>query len=324
MVRAVDELVSGASVEGTVWYAAAPLELEQRTAVSVFAYSRPPYFRRVLRSLATNPESQRLPFYFFLDGGPRATERENIQAIKQCRLPHAHVLRRPRNFGVGLNVLRAKRLLFDVMGYDAVVHLEDDAVVSPHFLGLLLRLLRWATERYDNVGAVQCYDLCLMSSEEKRRRLSHVRPRCTTAPWFGYALTRGAWHEIRDLLFEYQQRFLVGRPYLQRDHHAILRFVRDLVERGPRPPQGSVAPRDPKARVGLLRRDLGSGQDTMTALAMWRVGLVRLCTVVSRGLYIGRVGAHSTEAQFRAVRFHEAELDVFEEDRTLSQFEIVL
>ena len=47
------------------------------TAVAIIAYNRPEYFKQLLESLAKNPESQELPFFFFLDGGDRTAQEEN-------------------------------------------------------------------------------------------------------------------------------------------------------------------------------------------------------------------------------------------------------
>ena len=290
--------------------------------VCVIAYNRPHYFQDVARSLAANPESRDLPLHFFLDGGPGATQPENEAIISACGFPRRRVVRRTRNLGCEANIVQAHRFMFDEAGCDAIIHLEDDLVLSPHYLRLTRRLLEWATAHYDNVGAVQAWDRCLLSRAEKRERLRHVRPRCQSAHWWGYALARRAWDRMRHVVDAYEERFLCRETGDRLDDGAVRAFIRQTVDGGPRAPGGRLAPAEPNAEPGFLHPHVATGNDSIHALALWQAGLVRLCTVVNRARNVGRVGLHATEEFFEATRLDEVALDVFDEDRDLSSFEI--
>ena len=71
--------------------------------------------------------------------------------------------------GFGANTVRSRAAMFDECGYDNVLLVEDDLVLASHYIGLVARLLAWATGTFDNVGAVQAWDQCLVSRDEKAR-----------------------------------------------------------------------------------------------------------------------------------------------------------
>jgi hypothetical protein len=290
--------------------------------VSVIAYNRPHYFRDVVRSIEANPESQTLPFHFFLDGGPEATQEENLAVIRESSIRHAHVAAQPRNLGCQANTIGSRQAMFDELGYDSVLMIEDDLVLNAHYIGLVTRLLAWAEETFDNVGAVQAWDRCIMSREEKAHCLRQVRPRCMGAHWQGYILTRPAWLDMRDVLVEYKERFLAGGEDGM-DDAAIRAFIRDKAGQTPARVGGRTAPDEPGASDGFFHPNVATGNDAIHALALRQSGRVRLCSVVNRSLQIGRTGIHSTSDQFEAMGLHEVRLNVFDEDRTLSEFELV-
>jgi hypothetical protein len=288
----------------------------------VLAYNRPAHLRRVVESIAANPEAWDLPLVFFLDGGPGATVDENERVIRESALPRTHIVRHPRNLGCESNTIGAHRFLLEEMRCDVMLHLEDDLVLSPHYVGLMRRMVEWAASHYDNIAGVQGWERCLLTPEEKRERLRLVRPRCTSTHWWGYTLTRHAWARMRGVIDEYEERFLRDRADNTLDDAGIRQFIRDTVERGPGKPAGRLAPPEPNAEAGFLHPHTATGNDAIHALAMWKAGLVRLCTVVNRALPIGREGLHGTSDYFEAMELHRVTLDVFEEDRALSEFEM--
>jgi len=290
--------------------------------VSVIAYNRPHYMAKVVRSIESNPESQTLPFHFFLDGGSGATQEENLATIRQSTIRDVHVVAREGNLGCQANTIESRREMFDELGYETVLLVEDDLVLSSHCIGLVTRLLAWATDSFDNVGAVQAWDTCLMSREEKAHRLCHVRARSMSAHWWGYALTGRAWQAMRPVMTEYEERFL-GNGDGGMDHEAIRRFITETAKRDPISVGGGTVPDEPGARDGFFQANVATGNDAIHALAMWQAGLVRLCGVVNRAQQIGRVGLHGTDEQFVAMGMDRVQLDVFEEDRTLSAFELI-
>jgi hypothetical protein len=291
--------------------------------VCMIAYNRPECLDSVVRSLEANPESGDYPFHFFLDGGPDATQDANERIIRESRIRDARVVPRERHWGCEANTIRAHDTLFVENGYDVVMCLEDDLVVSPHYLGLLKRMLAWATDRFENVASVQAWDRCLLPRDDKARRLHLVGCRSTSVHWWGYAVTRRAWERMRPLVCDYEERFARDADG-GIDDAAVRSFIYEAADREPEAVGGTVVPFEAGTREGFLHPNVATGNDTIHALAMWQAGLVRLCTVVNRALPVGRVGVHCTGEQFEAMGLHRVQLDVFDEDRTLSEFELVI
>lgn len=294
-----------------------------RTGACMIAHNRPHYFRRVVESIAVNPEARTMPFHFFLDGGEGATQEENRRIIAGADLPHAQVVCRPCHMGCEANTIGAHREMFEDHEYEIVIHLEDDLVLGPHYLGLTQRLLAWATMQYDNVAGVQAWNRCALSRDLKEEKLRLVEPHCTDRHWWGYALTRHAWQQMYPVVAEYQGRFLDGREGDHLDDEGVRRFIRETVDQGAATMEGRVLP-SPRTAEDAFRHPLtATGNDSIHALAMWKAGLVRLCTVVNRALAIGRIGLHGTEEFFEQAGFAAVRLDVFEEDKSLDGFEVV-
>jgi hypothetical protein len=294
-----------------------------RVAACMIAYNRPHYFRPVMESIAANPEARTIPIHFYLDGGRDAAQEENHRIIAESGLPNTHIVCRDGHFGCEANTIGAHCYLFSQTDCDVVLHLEDDLVLGPHYMGLMLRLLAWANANYDNVASVQAWNRCLLDVESKRSRLACVEPRCTSRHWWGYALTRRAWQAMLPVITEYRSRFLDGRSGNALDDEGVRAFIRSVVDGGPASPPGRVLTSPPWAEESFRHPHTATGNDAIHAVAMWKAGLVRVCTVVNRALAIGRVGLHGTEDFFDQTGFGDVKLDLFPEDETLDTFEVV-
>lgn len=106
--------------------------------IALFAWRRPDHLRRVLDSLAANPEAAATDVTAFCDG-PRdesqRTETESVNALlagfKGFR--SLRIVRRDANVGLARNIVEGVTEIVEREG--RVIVLEDDLVVSPAFLG---------------------------------------------------------------------------------------------------------------------------------------------------------------------------------------------
>ena len=258
--------------------------------VVVIGYNRPRYFEKVLESLEKNPESQNLPFFFFLDGGPESRQAEYNEIIEKRKFPLKTVINRDRNLGCGLNIINAREHVFDRLGFDAAMIFEDDMIVSPHYIGLGFRLLRQFPD-----DCVQCWSKCIQTREWKMERLGQVST--GKFHFWGYALGRATWDRISPILKEYRSKFLVG-PYNQRNSEGIRKWFGTLVENPPH----------------------ATGQDAATEMALQAQGIKRIVTIVNRGKYIGEEGIHQKARIFKRMGFDQVNLDIFPEDREIKEF----
>ena len=258
--------------------------------VVVIGYNRPRYFEKVVKSLESNPESQNLPFFFFLDGGPESRQAEYNEIIKKHKFPLKTIINRDRNLGCGLNIINAREHVFDRLGFDAAMIFEDDMIVSPYYIGLGFRLLQQFPD-----NCVQCWSKCIQTREWKINKLNRVVT--GKAHFWGYTLNKTTWNRISPILKEYQAKFLAD-PYRDRDDNAIREWFGTLVE----------------------HPSHATGQDAATEIALRVSKIKRIITMVNRGKYIGKEGIHLTSIGYEKARFGQVNLDIFPEDIEIKEF----
>jgi hypothetical protein len=290
---------------------------DQETAVVIIGYNRPYYFKELIASLEANPESQTLPFFFILDGGDDATPQDYVAIIKKSQIKNKHIFIRPYNYGLHRNIISGLRFMFDWCGFKRIVHFEDDIVVTPDYIGLMLRLDEWAHATYDNIGAVQGFRPCRLSSEEKVKNLSRVAE--FAGNWLGYCMRQTVWDSIKSLVYEYETKFLYpGRWRPEK----IKRWMYEKLAKG-RAKMGIRHDRSwsiPLDSYYTYLPEMGVGQCGLLTMSLFLQGYTRLTTVVNRAITIGAHGANYRKELW--LRHYEGvSLTRFPEDKTLSLFE---
>ncbi len=255
--------------------------------------------QELLGGLANNIDDlEGIDVHHYVDGGPKAKQTEIEAIIKESGVPYTSIVLREENYGVGRNLIGARRELFDVHGYERVILIEDDLIPGPNFIKTTLSLADWARD-YADIGMVQVWNLPQQSVSEDD--LDVVVP--THEHFYTYCIDVEVWNEIKDTLYEYERRYLQGVSYAKKDWRSIRkRFMKPrysklrTIRRGkalldaehPHPP-----PFGPR-----LKRTVPTGQDAITALALWQKGFVRLATLAPRAVMKGVDGVHSTAKVF--------------------------
>lgn len=278
-----------------------------RTAVATFGFGRPDHFERMLNSLGACPEvhEQTVDVFHFLDGGPGGQQGELRSLIEASGIPFVEIVTRSENYGVGRQLISARRELLDDRGYDRMVLVEDDIELNPTYLTTLLRLSDWA-EQYADTGTVQVWNVEAGDESTLRPHLREVE--LTNRHFVTYCLSKRVWDAIKPVLYEYERRYLVGRSYAKRPHYRIRGFMRRLLKR-PRstpqtptlsPPAEAVHNPFPKVRW----RSAPTSQDAITSLALYLAGLHRLTTRVPHAHYFGVTGVHCTPELYEFMGFN--------------------
>ncbi len=330
-----------------------PPVADSRYACIVVGYNRANYFTRTIRSLLNNQFMRYCDLWVFLDKD-KASEQEKQVAILQQELESAsfhprqcEVVLRTVTLGCGRNLIDARRHIFDRLGYDYAFMFEDDMVVSHDYMQLCVNLWHWSQDNYSDIGVVQAYSPCWLSASDKLLKKDHVA--AANVHWWGYFLSKTVWNSIRDLLCEYDRRFLKGRRYRDRDIPAISQWAQrllaqcstastadsnlsDLREHPSVSDAGSEAGTEPDTKglrksfpgawdaKNYFEQNVSCGQDAITALALHVAGLKKIVTVVNRGLPIGRRGIHSTDASFEHHRLDKVLLHDIPGDSLLNEF----
>ena len=127
--------------------------------VVVFAYKRLDHLRRTITSLRANPEALSTDIVFFCDAAKHPEHRaqvEEVRAFIDTVTGFRSITRvyRERNMGLAQSVMDGVSQILDSRGRAIV--LEDDLVLSPHFL----RFMNEALDRYEadvRVASIHSY-----------------------------------------------------------------------------------------------------------------------------------------------------------------------
>jgi hypothetical protein len=297
----------------------------QPHAILIVAFNRPNYLDQVIKSLEKNHESQSLPFYFFLDGGPHSKQQENIALIDASTIKNKTIIARNCNYGCPKNHIDAKRFMFDWCGFDKVVVIEEDLVVSPSFIYMNLELHRWAKENFSNVGVVQCWSYCRLTRKEKLKNLNKVED--SGPNWWsfvGYCLDNEVWTNIRSILYHYEsfvdqipqteefdkQRSKPSVSFIAPNIRSWMRTI--MPERIPmlQIPGKKIFPStsDFSLQKRYAMEDFSVSQDTTTGFALWMAGYIKIRTVVNRARHVGEEGITVNkeifDKTFQSIRLH--------------------
>lgn len=267
-----------------------PIALAAPPPILVLAFDRPDLLEQVLVSLAAQqPAVQPGRVHLMLDGAycqhrdalvadPALLDRAAL--IFRRLFPAGQVHRAAGNLGVAFNYDRAERFAFDALDAEVAYFLEDDLVLSPHYLATLDRLAALAL-RDVRLGYVAAYGDHRLDLAQQQARCADLRP--MEHVW-GYALTRRHWRE-RQPLWQGYLDLLSGHNYRDRPHRLIL-------EHWWRQGSGATV----------------SSQDGAKVACAQALGRLRLCTVAVLGRNIGETGLHCTPEDFRAGGYHQTQM----------------
>ena len=112
--------------------------------IVVFVYNRPWHTEKIFEFLAKNPEARSSPLYIFADGPKTDSDQEKVQLVRNSLkklngFKTIEIIQREKNFGLANSIIAG---VTDVLQrHDTAIILEDDIVVSQHFLSYMNRAL---------------------------------------------------------------------------------------------------------------------------------------------------------------------------------------
>ena len=270
-----------------------------RTALFTASFNRPDLMRELLEGLAKNhADLEHIDIIHYVDGGPKSKQSEIQSIIEQSGVPYSSIVLREENYGVGRNIIGARRDLFDIQGYERVILIEDDLIPGPNFITTTLALADWARQ-YNDVGMVQVWNLPKQPITEDD--LDVVVP--THEHFYTYCIDVEVWDEIKQTLYDYEQAYLEGVAYADKDWRGIRkRFMKPRYSKHRVVRKGlNLLPADsnhPAPFGPRLKRNVPTSQDAITALALWEKGFVRIATLAPRAVMKGVDGVHSSAKVF--------------------------
>lgn len=144
--------------------------------IAVFAFNRPRHLERLFASLDSNPEAKDSAFHVFCDGPRGAADEAPVAQTHEVidRFASRHrtvVVKHAGNRGLAQSITGGIETV--LARYDRFIVLEDDLVVSPHFLRFMNRSLDLFRERRD-IGCVSGYMYPVRPSEPRAVLLPFV------------------------------------------------------------------------------------------------------------------------------------------------------
>ncbi len=310
------------------------LNNRQPVGVIIPCYNRFDYLSKLLRSLEKNKESQSIPFFFALDGGPRSKQKEIVELIQNSKIRNKEIILRTRNYGLPKNLIDARRFMFEWCKFDKIIFMEDDLIVSPTYIKTLLNLWDWSQLNYDNIGAVQSCRYCSLSKQEKKTSLNLVK--ASDREWYvfdSYCMSRKVWDEMSTYLYEFEKFIDLipqtdefarqrSRPVFWEHKQQIVDWALSLVKQ-----KNNKLEKNGKKRI-FKSKDLESiflriapCQDVMMAFSLWMAGYVKVQTVVNRIHHIGEIGTGCNEKLYKRLN-KKTRLDNFDCDSFLKSFKV--
>ncbi len=270
-----------------------------KTALFIASYNRPELMEQLLLGLQENRDAlDDLDVFHFIDGGPNSKQDVIIGLINSSTIPVHSIIAREVNYGVGLNIIGARRMLFDELGYERIILIEEDLIPGPNFIKTTISLANWARE-FNDVGLVQVWNLPRRPVNESD--LDAIE--ATNEHFYTYCMDVEVWSEIKETIYAYERDYLVGVDYAKKDWRGIRRkFMKPRYS-----PQRVIRDGNRLFPVDLhipnpfgrrLKRTVPTSQDAITALALWEKGYVRIATVAPRCNMRGVFGVHSNPKAF--------------------------
>lgn len=108
--------------------------------IALFAFNRPDHTRQTLQSLAANTLAQESELFIFCDGPRTGSERVVVERVRQVAssatwCAKVNVFSQEKNQGCASSVIQGVTQL--CADYGRAIVIEDDLVLSPHFLSFM-------------------------------------------------------------------------------------------------------------------------------------------------------------------------------------------
>lgn len=275
-----------------------------KTALAIVCWNRPDYFSKLITSLESNLDDlSDVDIHLFVDGdicaftGERMTDKEpiykNISIFQNALLPNKFLYTRTLNVSVAIHQFQMMQMLTPI--YERIIFLEDDVVVSPNFVVLMLKAL----DQFNNDDRIFSVSpgfklMCKPGEEELYRDAL----RFTEGHFWAEAIWSKRWRVILPRLQEYMD-IVSTRAYRQRDNQKINALF---------------------SRYG--RTMSATSQDNAKDWAISVSGLKRARFMVNRATGIGEEGLHSTKEKLRKSGDGFNKIQVFDDDKKL-KFRII-
>lgn len=176
------------------------LAKKPKTAILIVGYNRPDNFKQVIESVARNKANFRT--FVKLDKcDDQKIAAEHFKLTAEI-LPKASVEVRTNHVGINRNVLMSFREVF-ALGYDRVIYLEDDTVISDNGIGMLISMMDFADAHPElKIGMAQLWSFSTNQNPNDVNKL-----RYTADNLWGAMISTKCYKAIAPQLQKYEKCF---------------------------------------------------------------------------------------------------------------------
>ncbi len=175
--------------------------------ILLFVYNRPQHTREAVESLLRNPQAKMSELFVYSDGAKDESACEAVEEVRRYvrninGFQHVTIVERETNRGLARNIIDG--VTETISRYGRVIVMEDDLVVSPHFL----EFMNEALELFENEPRVGHVHACEITGDPLLPETFLVR---WTGSW-GWGTWQRAWNlfnpDGKALLDELERRKL--------------------------------------------------------------------------------------------------------------------
>lgn len=275
------------------------MENLKNIAVAIPCYRRPEFLDKCVAAVAKMPEVRAgAAVYLLADGGPESAQAQCVETFLKHFIPERAVIYRSSRYRQPRNIILGKQELFTKHGHDWVALIEEDVVVAPNWLTLMLALQSWADQNFDNCGMVGS---CIVGLAHDPAWVSDGGQSICN-----HLISKRSWRRLWPLLLEFLERVSESEDLTDQRVIRLQAWINELAERIPEPGPKSVPDHWQRPPQEFYRQKaVPASQDVFHDLALRLAGMTRLACDACRAVHIGNYGEHATGNEQYATELHD-------------------
>lgn len=280
-----------------------------KTAVLIFGWNRPHYMQKMLKSVRRN---KKLDTFVYLDFCEDVNKTKLLVQLCNLYIPHASVVVRQKRYGCQNNIDCARLQVFN-KGYDRIIVLEDDFILSDHYFQLLQNSLTWCEKNYPIIGMVIGWTGFSNYNSYNPQQHKPYQLGFSRGHMLGYIMNKSSWNKM----FYYYKNYMQITKNCLIDHHPqMYNKLRMFFKTLP------VNIKKSQQWKNNFRNQFCFGQDRATVACMYAAGIHRANFNLSRLQYIGYVGVHAKIKDSINIGWSKVKISNLQQDQFQKQFQL--
>lgn len=284
----------------------------KKTALLIFGWNRPHYMQMMLKTVRRN---KKLDTFVYLDYCQDMKKTQILISLCNLYIPYAKIIVRQKRYGCQNNIDCARLQAFN-NGYDRIIVLQDDFLISDNYFTLLQNALDWCQNNCPKICMVIGWTGHNNYKTYKDYKFQPYQLSFSRQHMLGYIMNKYGW----DKMYEpyYKKYMQITKDCLIDYDICKLNELKCFFRKLP------VNINKSQQWKNNFRNQGCYGQDRATIACMYAAGLHRANFDLSRLQYIGYVGLHanikdSINFGWDNVKMSQITQDAYQKEFKLSQ-----